>query len=123
MYAALKAARPQSRQHGGDLAGTRASSSSRRSQKLGPDASAEQMQDYIANLTDFAGIDGIYDFKANPERGLGPDSSIVTRYDAKDEGVGVADEAGRRAAEIARAGGGGEGNGRRPTACVHPHSQ
>ena len=48
---------------------------------LGPDATAEQIRAYIAGLTDFAGIDGIYDFKANPERGLGPDSSIVVRYD------------------------------------------
>jgi branched-chain amino acid transport system substrate-binding protein len=50
--------------------------------KLGPDATAAQIRDYIANLTDFAGIDGIYDFKANPERGLGAQSSIVVRYDA-----------------------------------------
>jgi branched-chain amino acid transport system substrate-binding protein len=52
---------------------------------LGPGASAEQVRNYIANLTDFAGIDGMYDFKANPERGLGPDSSIVVRYDAKEK--------------------------------------
>jgi len=51
-------------------------------QALGPDATAQQVRSYIANLTDFAGIDGIYDFKANPERGLGPDSAIVVRYDA-----------------------------------------
>jgi branched-chain amino acid transport system substrate-binding protein len=50
--------------------------------QLGPDATAEQIRQYIAGLTDFAGIDGIYDFKANPERGLGPDSSIVVGYDA-----------------------------------------
>ena len=50
--------------------------------KLGTGATAEQVRDYIANLTDFAGIDGMYDFKANPERGLGPDSAIVVRYDA-----------------------------------------
>jgi branched-chain amino acid transport system substrate-binding protein len=49
----------------------------------GPSPSAEQVRHYIANLTDFAGVDGIYDFKANPERGLGPDSAIVVRYDAK----------------------------------------
>jgi len=49
---------------------------------LGPDATAAQIRNYIANLTDFAGINGIYDFKANPERGLGPESAIVVRYDA-----------------------------------------
>jgi branched-chain amino acid transport system substrate-binding protein len=50
---------------------------------LGPGASAEQIRQHVANLTDFAGIDGIYDFKTHPERGLGPDSAIVVRYDAK----------------------------------------
>ena len=50
---------------------------------LGPDASAEQVRQYIANLTDFPGVDGFYNFKANPERGLGPDSAIVVRYDTK----------------------------------------
>lgn len=49
---------------------------------LGPGASAAQIRQYIADLTDFAGVDGLYNFKANPERGLGPDSSIVVRYDA-----------------------------------------
>ncbi len=51
--------------------------------KLGPDATAAQLRNYIANLTDFPGIDGIYDFKKYPERGLGPDASTVTAYDPK----------------------------------------
>ncbi|HEY3919292.1 MAG TPA: ABC transporter substrate-binding protein [Stellaceae bacterium] len=49
---------------------------------LGPDATADQLRRYIAGLKDFAGVDGIYDFTANPERGLGPESSTVVRYDA-----------------------------------------
>jgi branched-chain amino acid transport system substrate-binding protein len=49
--------------------------------KLGPDATAAQIRDFIANLADFPGIDGIYDFKASPERGLGPDSAIAVTYD------------------------------------------
>jgi branched-chain amino acid transport system substrate-binding protein len=53
--------------------------------KLGPDATADQLRQYIASLTDFPGVDGIYNFKENPERGLGPASSIVTRYDAKEK--------------------------------------
>ncbi len=53
--------------------------------KLGPDAPAEKIRDYIANLTGFAGIGGLYNFKENPERGLGSASSIVTRYDAKEK--------------------------------------
>jgi branched-chain amino acid transport system substrate-binding protein len=51
--------------------------------KLGIKATAAQLRDYIANLTDFPGVDGIYDFKKYPERGLGPDSSTVTTYDAE----------------------------------------
>jgi branched-chain amino acid transport system substrate-binding protein len=49
--------------------------------KLGPNATAEQIRDYIANLTDFPGIDGIYNFKTSTERGLGPDSAIAVTYD------------------------------------------
>jgi branched-chain amino acid transport system substrate-binding protein len=49
--------------------------------KLGPNATATQLRDFIANLTDYAGVDGIYDFKKYPERGLGPDGSTVTTYD------------------------------------------
>jgi branched-chain amino acid transport system substrate-binding protein len=48
---------------------------------LGPDATAKQIRSYIGDLTDFAGIDGFYNFKENPERGLGSDSAIVVRYD------------------------------------------
>ena len=51
--------------------------------KLGPTASADQLRDYIVNLTDFAGINGIYDFKAYPERGLGPDDVTIVRYDSQ----------------------------------------
>lgn len=49
--------------------------------KLGPDATPAQIRDYIANLTDFPGINGIYDFKTYPDRGLGADSVTVITYD------------------------------------------
>ena len=49
--------------------------------KLGPNATAGQIRDFIANLADFPGIDGVYDFRASPERGLGPDSAIAVTYD------------------------------------------
>jgi branched-chain amino acid transport system substrate-binding protein len=48
---------------------------------LGPTATADELRRYIAGLKDFAGVDGIYDFTANPERGLGPESATVIRYD------------------------------------------
>ncbi len=53
--------------------------------QLGPDATAAQVKDYISNLTGFAGVDGIYDFKKYPQRGLGPEASTVTTYDAKNK--------------------------------------
>lgn len=51
--------------------------------QLGPNATAAQLQHFILNLTNFAGVDGIYDFKKYPQRGLGPDASTVTTYDIK----------------------------------------
>jgi ABC-type branched-subunit amino acid transport system substrate-binding protein len=51
--------------------------------KLGPPATGAQVRKYIAGLTNFAGVDGIYNFKKHPQRGLGPLSSTVTTYDAK----------------------------------------
>jgi branched-chain amino acid transport system substrate-binding protein len=51
--------------------------------KLGTNATAAQLRDYIAGLTDFPGINGIYDFKKYPQRGLGPDASTVTTFDPK----------------------------------------
>ncbi len=53
--------------------------------KFGPGATAAQLREYIESLTDFPGINGIYNFKKYPQRGLGPDSSIVTTYDPKSE--------------------------------------
>ncbi len=49
---------------------------------IGPDGTAAQLRDYIANLQDFPGIGGVYDFTTYPERGLGQDAAVVTRYDA-----------------------------------------
>jgi branched-chain amino acid transport system substrate-binding protein len=48
---------------------------------LGPSSSAAQIRDYIANLSDFAGVNGIYDFRSHPGRGLGRDSATLVRYD------------------------------------------
>ncbi len=51
--------------------------------KLGSGATAAQLRQYIDGLSDFAGVDGIYNFSKYPQRGLGPESSTVTTYDAK----------------------------------------
>jgi branched-chain amino acid transport system substrate-binding protein len=49
--------------------------------KLGPDATAEQLKNYILSLTDYPGINGLYDFKANPTHGLGAAGTVVLRWD------------------------------------------
>jgi branched-chain amino acid transport system substrate-binding protein len=49
--------------------------------KLGFDATADQIRDYIANLQGYAGINGTYDFRRDTEQhGLGPDSTIVVKW-------------------------------------------
>lgn len=50
---------------------------------LGPDATAAQIKDYIANLTGFPGINGLYNFKKVPQRGLDAQNAVIVRYDAE----------------------------------------
>ena len=50
---------------------------------LGTSASAEQVHSYIANLTGFPGVSGVYNFPASPERGLGVNDTVVVRWDAE----------------------------------------
>ena len=47
---------------------------------LGTQATAAQIRDYILHLRGYAGINGIYDFKTSPQRGLGLRDAIVTRW-------------------------------------------
>lgn len=53
--------------------------------KYGPDATAAQIHDYIANLRGWTGIQGSYDFQAFPQRGLGLNSVIITRWNPSGE--------------------------------------
>ncbi len=48
---------------------------------LGTQATAPQIKDYLEHLRGFAGINGIYDFKASPQRGLTLQDTIITRWD------------------------------------------
>jgi branched-chain amino acid transport system substrate-binding protein len=48
---------------------------------LGTGATAAQMHDYLANLQSFTGVNGRYDFKAYPQRGLGESGVIMVRWD------------------------------------------
>lgn len=49
--------------------------------KLGAKATASQIRDYINSQTSLAGINGIYDFKAVPQRGLTVKNALVSRWD------------------------------------------
>ncbi len=53
--------------------------------KLGPDATPAQVREHIAGITDFGGINGLYNFKEVPQRGLGADAAIVTRWDPEQQ--------------------------------------
>jgi len=48
--------------------------------KLGPDATATQVRDYLAHVKGFAGVNGIYDFEKIPQRGLDESSVLITRW-------------------------------------------
>lgn len=57
---------------------------------LGPTAPPGQIRDYFANLGRWVGADGIYDFRALPQRGLDDGNVIVIRWDpGKATWVGV----------------------------------
>jgi branched-chain amino acid transport system substrate-binding protein len=47
---------------------------------LGTQATAAQIRDYIVHLRGVAGINGIYDFKTSPQRGLNLRDAIVSRW-------------------------------------------
>jgi branched-chain amino acid transport system substrate-binding protein len=58
--------------------------------KLGIGTTAEKLRDYIANQRDWAGVNGRYDFKSYPQRGLDKNSIVIVRYDpAKVKFTGV----------------------------------
>jgi branched-chain amino acid transport system substrate-binding protein len=56
---------------------------------VGPDASASQLRDYIANLHDWWGVSGLYDFRAHPQRGLGAKAAIVDHWNATSGDINV----------------------------------
>ncbi len=49
--------------------------------KLGTKATASQVKDYVSSQTNLAGINGIYDFKSVPQRGLTVRNALVSRWD------------------------------------------
>lgn len=51
--------------------------------KLGVNATPVQIRDYIAGLTHFSGINGVYDFKKAPQRGLSDRNVVMTRWNSE----------------------------------------
>ena len=49
---------------------------------LGTKATAKQVKEWLDSQTSYAGINGIDDFKAVPQRGLTVKNAVVTRWDA-----------------------------------------
>lgn len=50
--------------------------------KYGTSVTAQQMRTYIAGLADFAGINGIYNFKRVPQSGFDDGACVIVRWDA-----------------------------------------
>lgn len=58
--------------------------------KLGVNATAEQIKDFIQSQHGWVGVNGTYDFHAVPQRGVGVNSVVMVRWDAaKDTWVAV----------------------------------
>ncbi|WP_454825845.1 ABC transporter substrate-binding protein [Paraburkholderia xenovorans] len=49
--------------------------------KLGVNANAKQIHDYVASMKDIAGINGTYDFVKVPQRGLSESDTVMTMWD------------------------------------------
>ena len=64
--------------------------------KVGTNITATQLRDYLADTRGVVGINGRYDFPAVPQRGLGPSSIIMVRWNkAKDTWVSVSNPGGQ----------------------------
>ena len=50
--------------------------------KNGVDATATKLRDYLLNLRGWSGVNGPFDFRAIPQRGVGQSSLIMVRWDA-----------------------------------------
>lgn len=57
-------------------------------QKLGFDATAAQIRDYVNDLRGWTGVNGLYDFHKYPQRGIGDDALVMLRWDPAAE-IGI----------------------------------
>jgi branched-chain amino acid transport system substrate-binding protein len=49
--------------------------------KFGPNATAAQLRTYLTSLRGWVGVNGTYDFRTNPQHGVGMNSVLVIRVD------------------------------------------
>jgi branched-chain amino acid transport system substrate-binding protein len=49
--------------------------------RLGTNATADQLRQYILGLRSFAGITGIYNFSSGDQHGVGVDAAVIMRWD------------------------------------------
>jgi branched-chain amino acid transport system substrate-binding protein len=49
--------------------------------KLGPEITGPKLHDYLIHLKGWTGVDGPYDFVANPQRGIGGQNVVMVRWD------------------------------------------
>lgn len=50
--------------------------------ELGPRTSAAALRDHLVHLKGFGGVNGFYDFERYPQRGLGQENVVITRWNA-----------------------------------------
>jgi branched-chain amino acid transport system substrate-binding protein len=60
--------------------------STRVMRSLGPNATAEQIRAGLAQVQDFAGINGLYNFSHYPQRGIGEQNAVIARWTPKQSG-------------------------------------
>lgn len=48
---------------------------------LGWNATADQLRAWISSQKSWSGVNGVYDFAKNPQRGIGVDSCVIDRWD------------------------------------------
>jgi branched-chain amino acid transport system substrate-binding protein len=51
--------------------------------KFGPAMTGPQLHSYIENLHDYAGINGVMDFRGGNQRGIGVDAALIVLWNAK----------------------------------------
>jgi branched-chain amino acid transport system substrate-binding protein len=63
---------------------------------VGPDATSDQIRGWLRALHGWVGLDGVFDFRSYPQRGVGIDTVLVMRWDRKRDAFVAASRRGGR---------------------------